>query len=859
MTDLLDKKTVADVKLRLKRFSVLSAVVLLVLIGILSMFMRFSHQQVKETAIENRVSRNRAILKKDADAIEDEVNQLKQRLTVLADSICGQPSSSPVVKQYLFRSYRRTAPLTYASYRIDKEGRIAAMYPVNSDAIGQDISYQEHMKQISETKKPVISNVFMAVEGFPAVTVHVPVMRSGGYDGTVAFLIDLSRFAECFIQGSLQFFDALYLVDECDNLVYTPQPELLMRPAEPVIQAKKNGEVFIIKHTIRLFDKKWSFVNIENREMIVAEIQEQISNRWILFGITIAVTLFLSWLVFTFLTGALQKKLIEKTLQFKESERRFKEMVDSLPQSYGEFDLEGNSLFLNRTAFDIFGYNENDMSSGVNMFSVIDELDHERVKNNCQKLIKYKDIGQHEYNFIKADGSTFPGIIKSKTIERKGKVVGFRSTLIDISRQKAAEKKLQESLARLQSLNEHLELQTILANRMAEEAREANRAKSEFLANMSHEIRTPMNAIIGFSDLLEDTALSVDQRENLALIRQSGRTLLHLINDILDFSKIEAGKLDVEKVRCPFAEILNVIESMMHQKARQKGIDFKIIEEGALPAFLVTDPYRLQQSLINLINNAIKFTEKGHVHLRVRMDKKDGMPIVRFDVEDTGIGIPEEKHETIFQSFRQADGSTTRMYGGTGLGLSITKQLATLLEGSLSLVRSAPGEGSVFSLFVSAGREAENEEVLNRRCIVDHTGDEETQKGMFPEQYSGSILVAEDVKTNQLLIRSLLEKMGLNVVIAENGSSAVEKVLARSFDLVFMDIQMPVMDGLAATRKLRTHGVNTPIVALTANAMKGDAERCLKAGCTNYLSKPLNRGELVRMLYRYLVETRVTG
>jgi hypothetical protein len=163
---------------------------------------------------------------------------------------------------------------------------------------------------------------------------------------------------------------------------------------------------------------------------------------------------------------------------------------------------------------------------------------------------------------------------------------------------------------------------------------------------MSHEIRTPMNAIIGFSDLLEDTALSADQKEKLTLIRQSGKTLLHLINDILDFSKIEAGKLDVEKVRCSFAEILNVIESMMHQKARQKGIDFKIIEEGPLPAFLVTDPHRLQQGLINLINNAIKFTGKGHVFLRIRLDEKEGMPVVRFDVEDTGIGIPEEKHES---------------------------------------------------------------------------------------------------------------------------------------------------------------------------------------------------------------------
>jgi len=235
-----------------------------------------------------------------------------------------------------------------------------------------------------------------------------------------------------------------------------------------------------------------------------------------------------------------------------------------------------------------------------------------------------------------------------------------------------------------------------------EQAEAANEAKGQFLANMSHEIRTPMNAIMGFSDILADGDLSDEQKESVNIIRESGHNLLRLIDDILDFSKIEAGQLDTESIDCSLARLLDTVGSLMRPKVTEKGLEFKVVESSNLPAKIRTDPARLRQCLINLVNNAIKFTEKGHVYLNTSLEESEGVPFIRFDTEDTGIGIPKNKQKEIFGAFVQADGSTNRKYGGTGLGLAVTKQLAELLGGELT-VTSQKGRGSVFSLVVPAG------------------------------------------------------------------------------------------------------------------------------------------------------------
>ena len=414
-------------------------------------------------------------------------------------------------------------------------------------------------------------------------------------------------------------------------------------------------------------------------------------------------------------------------------------------------------------------------------------------------------------------------------------------------RERTAE--LSNAWAKTEQVNRELAKSVEEANLMAKEAQAANEAKSEFLANMSHEIRTPMNAIIGFSDILSDEELTQEQKGFIDNISNSGHRLLQLINDILDFSKIEAGKMDVEMAECSLKQLFASVKSMMLPFAIEKGLEFEIVEDSALPAKIRTDPARLEQCLINLENNAVKFTEQGHVHLKVSLNERDNQSFIRFEVEDTGIGILPEKQKKIFESFAQADGSHTRKYGGTGLGLAITKQLTELLGGEITLI-SEEGKGSVFALEIPTGLDPVKQPFLDRHNIAGYSnfGREHAQQ---PE-YSGHVLVAEDDKTNQMLIKSLLKKMGLEITIVDDGKQAVQKALQEQFDLILMDIQMPYMNGYEATKILKAKKISAPIVALTAYAMDGDRENCIKAGCDNYLTKPIDREKLLELLGKYL-------
>jgi len=381
------------------------------------------------------------------------------------------------------------------------------------------------------------------------------------------------------------------------------------------------------------------------------------------------------------------------------------------------------------------------------------------------------------------------------------------------------------------------------------QAEAANEAKSRFLANMSHEIRTPLNSIIGFSEILMQEELAEEHKEHLRIVYNSGKHLLHLIGDILDFSRIEAGKMNIEMEQCSLGQLIAKIESMMQLFAAEKGLTFEIREKGDLPANIATDTVHLQQCLINLVNNAIKFTEQGHIYVNISLEDKDSKPRIRFEVEDTGTGIAPESQQKIFEPFVQEDGSTSRKYGGTGLGLTITRKLAELLGGELTLT-SEKGKGSVFSLVIPAGVDLATQPLLERQKISDDTSTDMSEAKHA--RFSGCALVAEDVKSNQMFMKALLERMGLKITIAENGAEAVDKALSQKFDLIFMDIQMPQVNGYEATRILRSKGIKTPIVALTAGAMEGDDKKCIEAGCDDYLSKPIEHSKLIEALSKYL-------
>jgi signal transduction histidine kinase/CheY-like chemotaxis protein len=383
-------------------------------------------------------------------------------------------------------------------------------------------------------------------------------------------------------------------------------------------------------------------------------------------------------------------------------------------------------------------------------------------------------------------------------------------------------------------------------------AEAANRAKSVFLANMSHEIRTPLNGIMGFADVMlkADDLSEAERRDYLETIRQSGRHLLGVINDILDLSKVEAGQMKFHPETCaPHALIADAI-SILRVRAQEKGIGLEHRWEGRVPERIVTDPARFRQLLMNLIGNAIKFTDKGSVNVVARLQHQGDSPNLAVDVIDTGIGIAPEYLNRIFEPFTQADQSITRRFGGTGLGLAISRQIAEFLGGQIS-VASRPGEGSTFSATIATGS------LEGVRLLEAPTADlmppQPAKPGdRLPSLQNASVLLVEDGETNRKLVSLMLRRAGANVVVAENGQIAVDLAASQRFDVMLMDMQMPVLDGYEATRILRRRGVNTPIIALTAHSMKGDEERCLEAGCSGYITKPIDSDRLLQTLAKVM-------
>ena len=404
--------------------------------------------------------------------------------------------------------------------------------------------------------------------------------------------------------------------------------------------------------------------------------------------------------------------------------------------------------------------------------------------------------------------------------------------------------------------------------RAREKALEATRLKSEFLANMSHEIRTPMTAILGFADELE-SSLRVSERDDstrlaLRTIQRNGEHLLSLINGILDLSKIEAGKLEVTRTRFSPLELAADVARLFGPKAREKKLRLEARCDGPVPETIQSDAVLLRQVLINLVGNAVKFTGEGAVTILVRLAAvgADTGHLLEIAVEDTGVGLDPEQQRIVFEPFTQVQGSSTREFSGTGLGLSLARRIARLLGGDVA-VESTPGRGSRFTARVATGP-LEGVRMCLPGEIDAIIAAAPRSVPQPPDALQGRILIAEDGRDNQNLLRAIFRRAGLAVDVVENGEQACERALAacesgEPYDVVLMDMQMPVLDGYEATRRLRDAGYTGSIVALTAHAMSGDRERCLQAGCDDYATKPVSRADLLARIEAQLAKRRVTG
>ncbi|TGN18934.1 PAS domain-containing hybrid sensor histidine kinase/response regulator [Leptospira idonii] len=539
----------------------------------------------------------------------------------------------------------------------------------------------------------------------------------------------------------------------------------------------------------------------------------------------------------------------------RERENLYRTVFQAVSDSIFILKVEEDSVFrflgcnpsfqdgINKSESEIFGRT---------ISEIFETKQAESIQRSCRSCLEVKNNITFEFFADDRNQKQTWSIQLIPILDEFGEIPLLIGVASNITDRIHAEQEILKSREELREANQRLLIAIDHSNKMADTAKSANEAKSEFLANMSHEIRTPMNGIIGMSHLLLDTDLNPDQRKYADLVKTSAESLLQLINDILDFSKIEAKKMVLELTEFHLGKLLENVLLLFQPKTKEKGIYLSYEPDPAMPIFYMGDPTRLRQILINLVGNAVKFTEKGGVRLAVnKINEADKFHTIKFSVFDTGIGIPESKLSHLFDPFLQVEASTSRKFGGTGLGLAIAKQLSELMGGDIG-VQSILGQGSVFWFTTK----------------FELRGTPDSKESDFPafgriekrkiRTFNGKrILVAEDNSTNQIVISGILRKFGVTAKIVNHGKEAVSALEIAEYDLVLMDCQMPEMDGFEATGVIRSESSNVlnkkiPIIALTAYAMKGDREKCLDAGMDGYLAKPIDPEALEEVLSHWL-------
>jgi len=515
---------------------------------------------------------------------------------------------------------------------------------------------------------------------------------------------------------------------------------------------------------------------------------------------------------------------------------------------------DGRIVECNQACEQVTGYSRDELLGRLIFDLLISPETRDRSEMRLQQAVSARAATAFENDWITKSGDPRRiSFSNTPLLGRDGEVRYYIATGIDITERYQAERELARAKEEAESANRELVaanrgLQETgrLAREMADRAEALSTAKTDFLANMTHELRTPLNGILGMTGLVLETKLEAEQREYLQLVRSSAQALLSLVDDVLDFSRQEVGKLALEACEFSLRSLLRDVLRPLALRASASGLAFETTVGGDVPDLLIGDPLRLGQILRNLAGNAVKFTTDGRVEVRIRTESvRDRRIVLAFSVADTGIGISHEKQNSIFEPFTQADTSTTRKYGGTGLGLSIASGLVELMEGRIS-VESEPGRGSTFRFTVALALPRDEPEPAGQPV----------QRERAARRLQ--VLLAEDNSVNQRLAARLLEREGHTVEVAASGREALDRFAQGRFDLVLMDVQMPDLDGVQATRRIREmergSGSHVPIVAMTAQAGETDRQRCLEAGMDGYVTKPVHVPELIR-----IVQSVVTG
>ena len=825
-----------------------------VVLAIFAYLFYSAYKDVKDKALNDFNYQQFALANQASLGIESFFNYYQSELSGLS-KISFISELNDIGKTLLTEFYLNHSDQIEAITVVDANGILKFTFPYNKSVIGQDISNQKHVKAVIETHKPTISDVFISVQGVRAIAYHIPIISGNVYKGSLAILIPINKLGERYIktiktgknghglminENGIELFDPIpghtgksikETYNQNKSVLDLFNKSLIENKGTAICYIKDSADVhdkttksFAAYFRISLDNTFWTILILTPEKEVFATLVSFRNRLMILFSlvmIIIGTYFYFALKASNILTEETKRRAIEETL--RESERRFRVMFELSPVGIILIDPQGTIIEVNSSFCGNLGYSREEViSKNIQIYAAPDK-DGE-IENNISQILAGKTM-IHEVSNIRKDGSLcVVELYETMIILHDGKP-GILSVSNDITDRRRVQQELIDA---------------------KEKAEESDRLKSAFLANMSHELRTPLNAIIGFSGLIIDSGPNQNTIQYCQIISKSGFHLLSLVEDLFDTTIIESGQIKINYEHADIISLLKEVKDIIQgERLMDDETSVELVlntEEVGDPLYLVTDSRKLKQVLINLLRNALKFTEKGYVEFGITEIKDADNNYFQFYVKDTGIGIDKKNHEAIFNIFRQVDDTHTRKFGGMGLGLSLAKKTIEILGGKI-WVESEPSKGSTFYFTLP---------VQEDKSKIDINSEDKTNT--MGKNFSGkTILIAEDEQSNFDFLKILLTRMNINVLWAKDGIEAVQLCETDpSIDLVLMDIKMPRLNGYDATKLIKIKRPDLPVIAQTAYAMISDQQEAENSGCDAYLSKPIRINQITEILDQYL-------